>query len=53
MIWIIFLSRMDVSTHTLTPESTIPGIRRLIAVSTSRRGHSTFSALPPGRNIQG
>ena len=41
-------SHMDVITHKLTPEANYSGIRRLIAVSTARRGHSTFSALPPG-----
>jgi len=44
---------MDVITHKLTPEANYSGIRRLIAVSTARRSHSTFSALPPEEILQG
>ena len=31
--------------------STFDGIRSLIAISTARRGHHTFSALPPPNNV--
>ena len=53
MIWILFLLRTDVITRTLTPENGIPGIRSLITLSTARRRHHIFSALPPGTLFQG
>ena len=38
---------MELISHSLTAELNTYGIWSLIAFSTARRGHHTFSALPP------
>ena len=47
MVWAVSLSTMDLSTHCLTPEIRVYGIRSLTGLGNPWRAPHPISALPP------
>src|SRR4030095_11160579 len=50
MIWAVSLLTMDLSTHCLTPEEHVHGIRSLTGLGNPWRAPHPISALPPRRS---
>jgi hypothetical protein len=51
MIWAVSLLTMDLSTHCLTPEQHVYGIRSLTGLGNPWRAPHPISALPPRRSF--